>query len=128
MAKKVLLLCGDFTEDYETMVPFQAMSMLGYQVDAVCPDKKAGDFVRTAIHDFEGAQTYSEKPGHNFVLNADFDKVKSEDYDALVIPGGESTAISRLIVNQILVFAICILSTGLNFSPFVTDTHCYQLG
>ena len=66
--QKILLLAGDFTEDYETMVPFQALSMLGYQVDAVCPGKKAGEFIKTAIHDFEGDQTYTEKPGHLFKL------------------------------------------------------------
>lgn len=94
--KKLLLLAGDFTEDYETMVPFQALSMLGYQVDAVCPDKKAGDTVRTAIHDFEGDQTYTEKPGHNFALNCDFDKVNVEDYVGLVIPGGRGPEYLRL--------------------------------
>ena len=73
MSKKVLMLCGDFTEDYETMVPFQALSMLGYQVDAVCPDKKAGETVATAVHDFLGEQTYAELRGHNFALTADFD-------------------------------------------------------
>ena len=83
MAKKVLLLCGDFTEDYETMVPFQALSMLGYQVDAVCPDKKAGETVCTAVHDFLGEQTYTELRGHNFALTADFDAVKTEDYEGL---------------------------------------------
>ena len=77
MAKKVLLLCGDFTEDYETMVPFQALGVLGYQVDAVCPDKKAGETVATAVHDFLGEQTYTEHPGHNFALTADFDAVKT---------------------------------------------------
>ncbi|QIB51788.1 DJ-1/PfpI family protein [Pseudomonas sp. OIL-1] len=95
-AKKLLLLAGDFTEDYETMVPFQALTMLGYQVDTVCPDKKAGDTVRTAIHDFEGDQTYTEKPGHNFALNYDFDKVKVEDYVGLVIPGGRAPEYLRL--------------------------------
>ena len=90
MAKKVLLLCGDFTEDYETMVPFQAMSMLGYQVDAVCPDKKAGDVVATAVHDFLGDQTYAELRGHNFALTADFDAVKTEDYEGLFITGGRA--------------------------------------
>ena len=83
MAKKILMLCGDFTEDYETMVPFQALSMLGYQVDAVCPDKKAGDVVKTAVHDFLGDQTYTEKPGHNFALTADFDTVNTADYVGL---------------------------------------------
>lgn len=95
-AKKLLLLAGDFTEDYETMVPFQALTMLGYQVDTVCPDKKAGDTVRTAIHDFEGDQTYTEKPGHNFALNYDFDRVNVEDYVGLVIPGGRAPEYLRL--------------------------------
>ncbi|GHT01391.1 protease [Synergistales bacterium] len=96
MAKKILLLAGDFTEDYETMVPFQALSAVGYEVDAVCPGKKAGDTVRTAIHDFEGDQTYSEKRGHNFALSADFDKIKLEDYVGLVIPGGRAPEYLRL--------------------------------
>lgn len=96
MAKKILMLCGDFTEDYETMVPYQALSMLGYQVDAVCPDKKAGDVVRTAIHDFLGDQTYSEKPGHNFALTADFDAVKVEEYAGLFITGGRAPEYIRL--------------------------------
>ena len=95
-AKKILMLTGDFTEDYETMVPFQALSMVGHTVHAVCPGKKAGQSVRTAVHDFEGDQTYSEKPGHNFTLNADFDAVKAEDYDALVIPGGRAPEYLRL--------------------------------
>lgn len=88
--KKVLMLCGDYMEDYEAMVPFQAMQALGYQVDAVCPDKKSGDTCATAVHDFEGAQTYSEKPGHNFALTATFSEVKVQDYDALVVPGGRA--------------------------------------
>ena len=96
MPKKILLLCGDFAEDYETMVPFQTLLAVGHQVDAVCPDKKAGEQVATAVHDFEGHQTYSEKPGHNFTLNADFDAVKAEDYDALVIPGGRAPEYLRL--------------------------------
>jgi protease I len=95
-AKKLLLLAGDYTEDYETMVPFQALTMLGYEVHTVCPDKKAGESVRTAIHDFEGDQTYSEKPGHNFVLNHDFDQVQVEDYVGLVIPGGRAPEYLRL--------------------------------
>ena len=86
--KKILMICGDYCEDYETMVPFQALMAVGHTVHAVCPDKKAGDAIKTAIHDFEGAQTYSEKPGHNFVLNAGFAEVQAESYDALVIPGG----------------------------------------
>ncbi len=94
--KKILMLVGDYVEDYETMVPFQALQMVGHVVHAVCPDKKAGDTVRTAVHDFEGDQTYSEKPGHNFALNFDFDAVKAEDYDALVVPGGRSPEYLRL--------------------------------
>ena len=95
-AKKILMLVGDYVEDYEVMVPFQALLMLGYQVHAVCPDKKAGDFVRTSIHDFEGDQTYSEKRGHNFTLNADFAAIKAEAYDALLIPGGRAPEYLRL--------------------------------
>ena len=95
-AKKILMLVGDFVEDYEVMVPFQALSMVGHTVHAVCPDKKAGEKVRTAIHDFEGDQTYSEKPGHNFVLNATFAEIMAEDYDVLVIPGGRAPEYIRL--------------------------------
>lgn len=96
MSKKILLLCGDFTEDYETMVPFQALSMLGYQVDAVCPEKKAGDVVATAVHDFLGEQTYTELRGHNFALTATFDEVKTEDYVGLFITGGRAPEYIRL--------------------------------
>jgi protease I len=94
--KKLLMILGDYVEDYEAMVPFQALQMLGHTVDAVCPGKKAGETVRTAIHDFEGDQTYSEKRGHNFPLNATFDAVKPEAYDALVIPGGRAPEYLRL--------------------------------
>ncbi len=96
MSKKILFLVGDYVEDYEVMVPFQALAAVGYQVHAVCPGKKAGEKVRTAVHDFEGDQTYSEKPGHNFQLNATFDEIKPEDYDALVIPGGRAPEYIRL--------------------------------
>jgi len=96
MTKKILLLCGDFTEDYETMVPFQSLSMLGYQVDAVCPDKKAGDLVATAVHDFLGQQTYAELRGHNFALTADFDNVDEADYVGLFIAGGRAPEYIRL--------------------------------
>jgi len=96
MSKKILMLVGDFVEDYEVMVPFQALLMVGYTVHAICPGKKAGEKVRTAVHDFEGDQTYSEKPGHNFQLNATFGEVKAEDYDALVIPGGRAPEYIRL--------------------------------
>lgn len=94
--KKILMIVGDYAEDYETMVPFQALQMVGHQVDAVCPDKEAGETIRTAVHDFEGDQTYSEKPGHNFTLNATFAEVKAETYDALVIPGGRAPEYIRL--------------------------------
>jgi protease I len=94
--KRILLLAGDFVEDYEIMVPFQMLLMVGHEVDAVCPDKRAGEFVTTAIHDFEGQQTYSEKRGHNFRLNANFADVRPERYDALVIPGGRAPEYLRL--------------------------------
>ncbi len=95
-AKKILMLVGDFVEDYEVMVPFQMLQMVGHTVHAVCPGKKPGEKVKTAIHDFEGDQTYSEKPGHNFMINADFDKINPEDYDGLVIPGGRAPEYIRL--------------------------------
>lgn len=95
-AKKILMLVGDFVEDYEVMVPFQALQMVGLEVHAVCPDRRAGQTVRTAIHDFEGDQTYTEKPGHNFALNATFAEVREEDYDALVVPGGRAPEYLRL--------------------------------
>ena len=94
--KKILMICGDYCEDYETMVPFQALLAVGHTVHAVCPDKQAGESVATAIHDFEGHQTYSEKPGHRFTLNTSFADVKAEDYDALVIPGGRAPEYLRL--------------------------------
>ena len=94
--KSILMIGGDYVEDYEVMVPFQALLMVGHNVDAVCPGKKSGEFVRTAIHDFEGDQTYSEKRGHNFTLNATFDQVKPEQYDALVLPGGRAPEYIRL--------------------------------
>ncbi|MBD0320761.1 MAG: DJ-1/PfpI family protein, partial [Gemmatimonadetes bacterium] len=90
------MLVGDFVEDYEVMVPFQALQVLGHEVHAVCPDRRAGQTVRTAIHDFEGDQTYTEKPGHNFSLNAAFAEVREEDYDALVVPGGRAPEYLRL--------------------------------
>ncbi len=95
-AKRILMLVGDYVEDYEVMVPFQMLLMCGHDVQAACPDKKAGETVRTAVHDFEGDQTYSEKPGHNFLLNCTFDEVKAEDYDALVVPGGRAPEYIRL--------------------------------
>jgi protease I len=94
--KRILMLIGDFGEDYEIMVPFQALSAVGHTVHAVCPEKKAGEHIATAIHDFEGQQTYSEKRGHNFTLNASFADIKAENYDALVIPGGRAPEYLRL--------------------------------
>lgn len=96
MAKKFLILTGDFVEDYEVMVPFQALGMLGHTVHVVCPDKKAGEPIKTAIHDFEGDQTYTEKPGHNFTLNASFSDVQADTYDALILPGGRAPEYLRL--------------------------------
>ena len=97
MAKKtILVLAGDYVEDYEVMVPFQALQMVGHTVHVVCPGKKSGDTVCTCIHDFEGDQTYTEKRGHNFALNATFDQIRAEDYDALLIPGGRATEYIRL--------------------------------
>lgn len=95
-AKKILFLVGDFVEDYEAMVPFQMLLMVGHHCDAVCPDKRAGDSVATAIHDFEGHQTYSEKPGHRFRLTADFSSCDPNSYDALVLPGGRAPEYLRL--------------------------------
>lgn len=94
--KKILILAGDFVEDYELMVPFQMLLMVGHDVDVVSPGKKSGDFIVTAVHDFEGQQTYSEKRGHNFLVNADFEAVKTEMYDGLVLPGGRAPEFLRL--------------------------------
>jgi protease I len=94
--KNILMLVGDYVEDYEVMVPFQSLQMVGHTVHAVCPGKKAGDVIRTAIHDFEGDQTYSEKRGHNFALNATFEGTRPENYDALAIPGGRAPEYIRL--------------------------------
>ena len=94
--KSILFLVGDFVEDYEAMVPFQTLTMVGHTVHTVCPGKKSGEFVKTAIHDFEGDQTYTEKRGHNFAINADFDNIVEDNYDGLVIPGGRSPEYIRL--------------------------------
>ncbi|MBJ8437991.1 DJ-1/PfpI family protein [Acinetobacter lactucae] len=96
MSKKILMLVGDYAEDYETMVPFQFLTGLGYTMHAVCPNKKNGDHIVTAIHDFEGEQTYSEKRGHNFAINFDFDAINTEDYVGLVIPGGRAPEYLRM--------------------------------
>ena len=122
-AKKILMLTGDYTEDYETMVPFQALLMVGHTVHAACPGKQAGDSVRTAIHDFEGDQTYSEKPGHNFTLNASFAELKAEDYDALIIPGGRAPEYLRL-NPQVLAMVQHFASTQ---KPIAAICHGAQL-
>ena len=103
-AKKILFLTGDFAEDYETMVPFQALLMLGHAVHAVCPGKKSGETIKTAIHDFEGDQTYTEKPGHLFTLNASFDEIDPAGYDAVMIAGGRAPEYLRL--NEKVIAAV----------------------
>jgi protease I len=125
-AKKLLMLVGDYVEDYEAMVPFQALLMVGHVVHAVCPNKKAGDSVRTAIHDFEGDQTYSEKRGHNFALNATFDDIRPEDYDALVIPGGRAPEYIRL-NPRVLEIVRHFAHSGISPSPpSVTPRSCWR--
>ncbi len=94
--KKILMLVGDFVEDYEAMVPYQILTMVGHKVDTVCPEKKIGDAVKTAVHDFVGDQTYVELQGHNFAITADFSKAEAKDYDALVVPGGRAPEYLRL--------------------------------
>lgn len=95
-SKRVLMIVGDYVEDYEAMVPRQILECVGHQVSVVCPDKRSGDTVATAIHDFEGDQTYSEKPGHRFSITADFDSVDLDSFDALVVPGGRAPEYLRL--------------------------------
>lgn len=133
--KRILMLVGDFVEDYEVMVPFQMLLLVGHQVDVVCPDKQAGDVVPTAVHDFEGDQTYTEKRGHNFRLNADFAAVKPESYDALVIPGGRAPEYLRLDLRVISlvrhfsqadkpIAAICHGPQILVAAGIVSGRHC----
>lgn len=122
-AKKILFLVGDFAEDYETMVPFQALQAVGHAVDAVCPGKAAGDRIKTAIHDFEGDQTYTEKPGHQFALNAGFDDIDPRVYDALAIAGGRAPEYLRLderVIDIIKHFAE-------NDKPIAAICHAAQL-
>jgi protease I len=123
MSKKILMLVGDFVEDYEVMVPFQSLQIAGHSVDAVCPNKKAGEQVRTAIHDFEGDQTYTEKRGHNFTLNATFADVKAADYDALVIPGGRAPEYLRLI-PEVLAIVRYFAETS---KPIAAVCHAAQI-
>jgi protease I len=94
--KRILMLVGDFVEDYEAMVPYQILTMVGHSVDAVCPGKSPGDAVKTAVHDFVGDQTYRELPGHRFAITGDFEAMRPENYDALVIPGGRAPEYLRL--------------------------------
>ena len=123
---KILLLAGDFVEDYEIMVPFQALQMVGHTVDAVCPGKKKGELVRTAIHDFEGDQTYTEKRGHNFMLNATFEEINPEHYDALVIPGGRAPEYLRL--NADVLEIVRYFAKPTSPSPrSVTARNCWRL-
>mgnify|MGYP006424223721 CR=1 FL=1 len=135
MAKNILMIVGDFAEDYETMVPFQMLQMAGHEVHAVCPEKDAGDTVKTAIHDFEGDQTYTEKPGHNFALTASFDDVDASDYDALVLPGGRAPEYLRLndrVIDMVQHFfeadkpvaAICHAAQTLAAADVLDGRHC----
>jgi len=120
---RILLLAGDFTEDYETMVPFQTLRVLGYDVDAVCPGKKAGDTIKTAIHDFEGDQTYTEKPGHLFALNKTFDEVDFDDYDGLFITGGRSPEYIRM-DPKVISLTKCFVRSG---KPVAAICHAAQV-
>ena len=121
--KNILMLVGDYVEDYEVMVPFQSLLMVGHAVHAVCPGKKSGDIVRTSIHDFEGDQTYTEKRGHDFTLNATFSEIRAQDYDALVIPGGRAPEYLRL--NQDLLKIVRHFSeTG---KPIAAICHAAQI-
>jgi len=121
--KSILMLVGDYVEDYEVMVPFQALLMVGHTVHAVCPGKKSGESVRTAIHDFEGDQTYSEKRGHNFSLNATFDQIKEQDYDALVLPGGRAPEYIRL--NPRVLEIVCHFANAKK--PIAAICHAAQI-
>lgn len=103
--KKILLLAGDFSEDYEVIVPYQALSMLGFRVDVVCPGRGEGEYIKTAIHDFEGDQTYSEKPGHLFRLTASFNEIRLQDYCGFYITGGRSSEYLRL--NKSVLSLVC---------------------
>ncbi len=123
MMKRILLLAGDFSEDYEVMVPWQALSMLGFRVDVVCPGKRVGEFIKTAVHDFEGDQTYSEKPGHLFRLTASFDEIKLQDYCGVYISGGRSSEYLRL--NKSV---LNIVHYAMNFSlPLAVICHGPQI-
>ena len=122
-AKNILMLVGDFVEDYEAMVPFQMLCMVGHTVHTVCPGKQAGDTVKTAIHDFEGDQTYTEKPGHRFAITTTFDEVDPAAYDALIIPGGRAPEYIRLndrVLEIVRHFAAAA-------KPIAAVCHCQQV-
>lgn len=121
--KRVLMITGDFTEDYETMVPYQALEMVGVKVDAVCPGKKKGDLIKTAIHDFEGDLTYTEKVGHHFALTADFDSVDFDDYDGLFLTGGRSPEYLRL-DHRVISLVKCFVRSG---KPVAAICHAAQI-
>jgi protease I len=120
---KLLMIVGDFVEDYEVMVPFQGIQILGHEVHAVCPNKKKGDYIKTAVHDFEGDQTYTEKPGHRFELNYDFDNINLSDYDGLIIPGGRAPEYLRL-NPRVLDVAVHFLDTN---KPIAAICHGIQI-
>ena len=122
-AKKILFLVGDFAEDYEVMVPFQALTMVGHIVHAVCPGKKAGEKIKTAIHDFEGDQTYTEKPGHNFAVNASFAELETHGYDALMIAGGRAPEYLRLNNHLIEI----VRSFAADHKPIAAICHAAQI-
>lgn len=134
-SKRILLLTGDFVEDYEVMVPFQALQLLDYSVDVVCPGKKAGEQIKTAVHDFEGDQTYTEKPGHNFTLNAAFQDVRLDDYAGLLLPGGRApeylrlndavlTAVRHFVQKKLPIGAICHGIQILTAAGVLKDRRC----
>ncbi|MFQ1064387.1 intracellular protease%2C PfpI family [Bordetella trematum] len=123
MAKKLLMIVGDYVEDYEAMVPLQALMAVGHEVQVVCPGKRAGDYVRTAVHDFEGAQTYSEKEGHRFFVTADFAGLEPAGFDGLVIPGGRSPEYLRL-DESVLALVRHFFETG---KPVACICHGVQL-
>lgn len=123
MAKKILMLCGDFVEDYEVMVPFQALLSVGLEVHAVCPDKKAGETVATAIHDFIGFQTYAELRGHNFALNYSFADVNPAEYDGLYVCGGRAPEYIRL-NNKVLEYTRHFFEAG---KPVAAICHGIQI-
>jgi protease I len=122
-SKRILFLVGDFAEDYEVMVPFQALEMVGHTVHAVCPGKRLGEKIKTAIHDFEGDQTYTEKPGHNFMLNASFAEIAPEDYDALMIAGGRAPEYLRLDKRLIEI----VRSFAAHDKPIAAICHAAQI-